>query len=89
MNLYTRSDLYRFDERVQDEIDKQLDSMGGWNADRDRIAHSLDRLRGASNWLTMMQRCVKTEAQVIALDDSVACVMFDYYLRDKDAKVKS
>ena len=85
-NLYTRSDLHRFEERVEDKIDAILDDLGETQMDRDRSAHRLDRLRDASAFLVLMQRCVKTEAQVIALDDKTSCTLYDFYLTDKDVK---
>lgn len=86
MNLYTVADLARFDERVQDAIDAELDKLRDPSANRDRVAHRLGRLRSASDWFTMMQYAVKTDAQCIQLDNAVSCVMFDFYLTDKDVK---
>lgn len=86
MNLYTRSDLRRFEQRVEDKIDSILDDLGTTQHERDRSAHRLDRLRDASAFLRLFQRQVKTDAQVIELDSATACTLYDYYLTDKDAR---
>lgn len=85
MNLYTTADLYRFEQRIDAKIDSIMDdpTIMSQHA-RDRAAEQLNRLRPAGEWLSMMQRCVKTDAQVIELADHVTCVLFDFYLRDKD-----
>ena len=84
---YNTADLYRFQERVARKIDSILDDPNILSQhDRDKAASRLDRLRPAYDWLNMMQRCVKTDKQVIELDTPVATVLFDFYLLDKDVK---
>lgn len=92
MNLYTTTDLYRFEQRCEEKIDSILDDPDYANNDysfRDRAAHQITRLRNAAIWLHSMQRYVHTDAQVIELDCTTLVTLFDFYLLDKDVKVKS
>ena len=84
MKLLTTADLYEIGIDVDDKLEIMLDELMQIESLEERkmqAEHGLfGRLSAAGAWLTMMQKCVKTDAPVIELEDSVSVALFDAYI---------
>ena len=84
MKLLTTTDLYNLELAVEAKLEGELDELmkiGSLEERQLQVEHGLlGRLLKASAWLSMMQKCVKTDEAVIALDESVSVALFDAYI---------